>query len=85
MLLDSDFDKKDEVITIIDDERLSNAKKKTAIKAMDDGKVWNEMLEKFYPYLRSTRYLAVYYESAADTVAEIINKSNELIRCTETA
>ena len=80
LLSESDVDKKDKVVAIIDDVRLSNAKKKAAIKAIDGGKVWKEMLEKIYPYLRCTRYLAVYYESTVDKTAELINKSNELIR-----
>ena len=80
LLADSDVDKKDEVVAIINDNRLSNAKKKAAIKAMDGGKVWKEMLDKIYPYLRCTRYQAVYYESTVDKAAEVINKANELIR-----
>ena len=80
LLADSDVDKKEEVIAVIDNEELSNARKKAAIKAMDGGKVWKEMLHKIYPYLRCTRYQAVYYESTVDNAAETINKSNELIR-----
>ena len=47
---------------------------------MDGGKVWKEMLEQIYPYLRCTRYQAVYYESTVDKAAETINKANGLIR-----
>jgi hypothetical protein len=80
LLADSDIDKKDEVIKIIDDSSLSNAGKKATLKAMDGGKVWKEMLEKIYPYLRCTRYQAVYYESTIDKATEVINMANELIR-----
>ena len=80
LLADSDVDQKDEVIAVIDNVKFSNARKKATIKAMDGGKVWKEMLDKIYPYLRCTRYQAVYYESIVDNAAEVINKSNELIR-----
>ena len=80
LLADSKVDRKDEVIAVIDNVKLSNAKKKAAIKAMDGGKVWKEMLEQIYPYLRCTRYQAVYYESTVDKAAETINKANGLIR-----
>ena len=80
LLADSSVDKKADVIEIIDNAKLSNARKKAAIKAMDGGKVWKEMLEQIYPYLRCTRYQAVYYESTVDKAAETINKANGLIR-----
>lgn len=80
LLADSDVDKKDEVIAIIDDASLSNARKKAVIKSIDEGKVWKEMLDKIYPYLRCTKYQAVYYESTTDKAVELINKSNEMIR-----
>lgn len=80
LLAESDVDKKDEVMAIIDDAGLSNAGKKAAIKSIDEGKVWKEMLDKIYPYLRCTKYQAVYYESTVDGTAEIINRSNGLIR-----
>ena len=76
LLADSSVNKKDEVIEIIDNGQLSSARKKAAIKAMDGGKVWKEMLEQIYPYLRCTRYQAVYYESTVDKAAETINKAN---------
>ena len=80
LLAESDIDRKDEVIAIIGDQQLSNAKKKSAIKGLDNGKVWKNMLDKIYPYLRCARYLAVYYDSTIDGAVEIINKSNEQIR-----
>ena len=80
LLADSSVNKKDEVIEIIDNGQLSSARKKAAIKAMDGGKVWKEMLEQIYPYLRCTRYQAVYYESTVDKAAETINKANGQIR-----
>lgn len=80
LLAESKVDRKEEVIAVIDNGNLSNVKKKAAIKAMDGGKVWKEMLEQIYPYLRCTRYQAVYYESTVDKAAETINKANGLIR-----
>lgn len=80
LLAESKVDRKEEVIAVIDNGNLSNVKKKAAIKAMDGGKVWKEMLEQIYPYLRCTRYQTVYYESTVDKAAETINKANGLIR-----
>ena len=79
MLLESDIEQKDMVISIIDDESISNEKKKLLIEAIDYGWVWNRMLKEIYPQLRSARYLAVYYDSTGDKVLESIKKANGLI------
>ena len=80
VLVDSDMDSKDEVIAIIDDSRLTNDQKKLRIKAMNAGKVWNDMLKKIYPHLRSARYLSIYYDSVEDQTVETINNANALLR-----
>ncbi len=80
VLVDSDMESKDEVIAVIDDPSVDNGQKKTMIKAMKSGKVWNDMLKKIYPHLRSARYLAVYYDSSDDKAIEIINGANEMLR-----
>ena len=80
VLVDSDMDSKDEVIAIIDDTRLTNDQKKFRIKGMNAGKVWNDMLKKIYPHLRSARYLSVFYDSVEDNTVQVINDANALLR-----
>lgn len=80
ILVASDMDRKDEVLAIIDDESISDEAKKLRIKAMDNGRIWKQMLDKIYPHLRSARYLAVYYDSTGDNAVEIINQANDMIR-----
>ena len=80
VLVDSDMDSKDEVIAIIDDSRLTNDQKKFRIKGMNAGRVWNDMLKKIYPHLRSARYLSVFYDSVEDNTVEVINNANALLR-----
>lgn len=80
VLVASDMDKKDEVIAIIDDASLLGEAKKSAIKKMDGGRIWQKMLKEIYPHLRSARYLSVYYDSTDDNAVEVINKANSLIR-----
>lgn len=80
VLSGSDMKEKDEVIAVIDDTDLSEVQKKSRIKAMDGGKVWNSMLKDIYPHLRSARYLAVYYDSSQDEAVEMINGANEMLR-----
>lgn len=80
VLVESDMDSRDMVIAIIDDAGLTSVQKKARIKAMDAGKVWKDMLTKIYPYLRSARYLAVFYDSTDDKAVETINNANVLIR-----
>ena len=71
---------KDQVIAIIDDEKLNGEQKKLKIWAMEQGRVWRRMLKNIYPYLRCARYLAVYYDSTDDEAADLINQANSLIR-----
>lgn len=78
-LLDSQMAYRDEVIEIIDNASLAGEQKKARIKAMDGGRVWAAMLKDIYPYLRSSRYLAVTYDSSNHEAVEIINKANDLI------
>lgn len=79
VLAESDMEKKDEVIAIIDDETIPNERKKLRIEALDYGWVWRRMLEEIYPHLRCARYLAVYYDSTDDKLVEVINSANSLI------
>lgn len=79
LLQESSEEYRDEVIAVIDTD-LPDEQKKNRIKAMDGGKVWKDMLDDIYPYLRSARYLAVYFDSSNDDAVERINAANELIR-----
>ena len=79
VLAESQMDNKDEVIEIIDNSQLTSEAKKNAIQALHDGKVWDSMLSEIYPKLRSARYLAVYYDSSTDALAEVIKQANNLI------
>ena len=79
VLSESQMVHKEEVIEIIDNQNLSSASKKLRIKAMENGAVWQDMLKNIYPKLRSARYLAVYYDSTEDKLAEIVNQANGLI------
>ena len=80
VLGESDMNAKDDVISVINDTTLNEVQKKSRIKAMDGGRVWNDMLKNIYPHLRSARYLAVFYDSTDDKAVEIINNANALIR-----
>ena len=83
LLLQSDESYKDEVIAIIDGP-LDENKKKLAIKALGGGKVWNSILKKYYPHLRSAQYLALYYQRIEtksvvikkDEIEQYLNKYN---------
>lgn len=79
-LKDYDFEHKDRVLKIIDDETIPTELKKDKIKWIDHGKTWKKMLYEIYPRLRCARYLAVFYDSADDHAVEIINQANVLIR-----
>lgn len=79
VLAESQEAHKDEVIEIIDNSRMTSEARKNAIKALYGGKVWASMLNEIYPKLRSARYLAVYYDSSADDLAEVIKQANSLI------
>ena len=80
VLVESEMKYKEEVIAIIDDGALNGEQKKLKIYAIDNGKVWRKMLKEIYPYLRSARYLAVFYESVDGSAAEIINQANARIK-----
>lgn len=80
LVADSDLKYKDKVIEIIDNETLSDEKKKKEIENIDKGATWKQMLKELYPRLRSSRYLAVYYDSTDDNAVEIINEANSMIR-----
>lgn len=79
VLEDSDMDRKDEIIAIINNPDLSGEAKKYRIKSMDGGRTWQKMLKEIYPHLRSARYLSVYYDSTGDNAVEVINEANRLI------
>ena len=75
-----DFEHKDRVLRIINDETIPSELKKDKIKWIDHGKTWKFMLDEIFPHLRCARYLAVYYDSVDDDAVETINLSNALIR-----
>lgn len=75
-----DFEHKDRVLQIINDDTIPTELKKDKIKWIDHGKTWKLMLDEIFPRLRCARYLAVYYDSADDHAVEIINQANALIR-----
>ena len=79
LLVDADVERKAEVIEIIDNTGLSAEAKKREIKKLDSGKVWKQMLEEVYPHLRNARYLAVYYDSTSDLLADDLKKAGEMI------
>ena len=62
------------------DSPLPDEEKKSAIKALNGGKVWKHMLEQIYPHLRCARYLAIFYDSTDDQAVEHINEANAMIR-----
>lgn len=75
-----EFEYKDRVLAIINDQTLPSEQKKDKIKRIDHGKTWKKMLDDIYPYLRCARYLAVYYDSTNNEAIDIINQANSLIR-----
>lgn len=79
-LKDYEFEHKDRVLNIINDETIPTELKKDKIKWIDHGKTWKFMLDEIYPHLRCARYLAVFYDSADDHAVDVINQSNALIR-----
>ena len=78
-LLESQIEERDSVTAIIDSP-LPDEEKKSAIKALNGGKVWKHMLEQVYPHLRCARYLAIFYDSTDDQAVEHINEANAMIR-----
>lgn len=78
-LLESQIEERDSVKAIIDSP-LPDDEKKSAIKALNGGKVWKQMLDQVYPHLRCARYLAVFYDSTDDQAVEHINEANAMIR-----
>lgn len=75
-----EFEHKDRVLQIINDETIPSELKKDKIKWIDHGKTWKKMLYEIYPRLRCARYLAVFYDSTDDHAVEIINEANAMIR-----
>ena len=75
-LVASEMKYKDEVIAIIDDAKLTGEQKKLKIYEIENGKVWRKMLKEIYPYLRSARYLALFYESVEDETTGVIDLAN---------
>ena len=80
LVVESDLKYKDKVLAIIDNPKYSDERKKLEIEDIDKGWTWKEMLNKLYPRLRSSRYLAVFYDSTDDNAVEIINEANAMIR-----
>ena len=79
LVLASEIQEKDQVTEIIDMD-LPDEDKKLKIKAINNGKVWNQMIREVYPHLRSARYLAIYYDSTQDEAVDMINQANQMIR-----
>ena len=79
VLAESQLKNKEKVIEVIDNDGLSGEMKKRAIKAIDNGMIWEKMLKEIYPKLRSARYLAVYYDSSNDEIKKVIGQVNSLI------
>ena len=75
VLVDSQVEEKDEIIKIIDNDRLSGEAKKREIRKLNGGKAWEHMLKDIYPHLRSARYLAVYYDSTTDALADLLKEA----------
>lgn len=80
VLVQSDIKEKDEVIAIIDDQNLSSEAKKSKIKQIEFGKVWLMLVNEVYPYLRSVKYHAEYYDTSADVLTEKVKQANALIQ-----
>ena len=80
VLLDSNMPERDTVVAIIDNDELTGEQKKWRIKTLNDKKIWKQMLDEIYPHLRSSRYLAVYYDSTDDKAVDVINEANSMIR-----
>lgn len=79
-LMDSDYQKKEELIAIIDNKELSNERKKIEIAKIDGGGVWKSMLEEIYPQLRSARYLTLCFNPVNDLIVEKVRQANALIK-----
>lgn len=80
VIANSDFENRDTILAIIDNPELNNNQKKEHIIALDSGKSWYKFLREIYPRLRSSQYVAVYYDSNNENAIEIINQANEMIR-----
>ena len=80
VLLESNMPERDTVVAIIDNDQLTGEQKKWRIKTLDEKRVWKKMLDEIYPHLRSSRYLAVYYDSTDDKAVDVINAANAMIR-----
>ena len=80
MIANSDFENRDTILAIIDNPELNNNQKKEHIIALDSGKSWYKFLREIYPRLRTSQYVAVYYDSNNENAIEIINQANEMIR-----
>ena len=79
VLEESDLQQKAEVLAVIDDESISAEIKKERIKRIDQGTVWDKLLNEIYPYLRSVKFQAEYYDTADDILAEKVRQANVLI------
>ena len=78
MVFESDIDRKDEILGIIDFKKGEDRKR--SLKAIDGGKTYQYMLRNLYPELRNACYIAVYYDALGDIAADEINAANALIR-----
>ena len=79
VLVESELEEKEQVIKIIDNTKLSGEAKKREIKSLNGGEVWKRMLKEIYPHLRSARYLAVYYDSTTDALADILKAAGVMV------
>lgn len=80
VLVQSEIQEKDEVIAIIDDKNLSSEAKKSKIKQIEYGKVWLMLINEVYPYLRSVKYHAEYYDTTPDVLVQKVKQANAEIQ-----
>ena len=79
-LVQSEFEAKEEVIAIIDDQNLSSEAKKSRIRQIEFGKIWQKLITEIYPYLRSVKYNAEYYDTASDVLIQKVKQANAEIQ-----
>ena len=80
VLVQSEIQEKDKVIAIIDDKNLSSEAKKSKIKQIEYGKVWLMLINEVYPYLRSVKYHAEYYDTTPDVLVQKVKQANAEIQ-----
>lgn len=77
MVAESNIEYKDEVLNIID-QKEGNERKK-ALRTVGGGSVYAYILRNFYPELRNACYVAVYYDTLTDRVADAVDIAHKEI------